>query len=55
MKNNGGDTVYVLGLIGAAVYYLQRAGDINQGIIGLFKAVVWPAFMVHRLLGFLSM
>lgn len=55
MKNHGGDSVYVLGMIGAAVFYLQRATDINQGIIGLFKSVVWPAFLVHRLLGFLGM
>lgn len=56
MKSCGGsEAVYGLGLIGAAVYYIQQATTFWGGAIGLLKAMVWPAFVVHRLLGFLGM
>lgn len=42
--------VYGLGLIGAAVYYIQQADGIGSGIVGLLKALVWPAFLVYKLL-----
>lgn len=47
--------VYGLGLIGAAVYYIQHASSFADGVIGLLKALVWPAFLVHKLLEFLAM
>jgi hypothetical protein len=50
-----GGAVYGLGLIGAAFYYIQHAGTFMAGVIGLLKALVWPAFVVYRLLGFLGM
>lgn len=44
--------VYGLGLIGAAVYYLSHAVGFWAGVIGLLKAVVWPAFLVYEALKF---
>ena len=41
---------YFLGMIGAAVYYLQQASNFGDGLIGLLKALVWPAFLVYHLL-----
>jgi len=38
---------YFLGVIGAAVYYLQS----GEGFVGILKALVWPAFLVYKLLG----
>ncbi len=55
MKNHEGGAMYGLGMIGAAIYYLQHAATFGEGVIGLLKAVVWPAFLVHKLLGFLGM
>lgn len=56
MKKHGGvEAVYCLGLIGAAIYYVQNAANVGEGLLGLLKALVWPAFLVHRLLGFLGM
>lgn len=47
----GGDAVYALGLIGALVYYLGEADGFWPGVVGVLKALVWPAFLVHQLLG----
>ncbi len=47
--------VYCVGFIGAAVYYISHAAGFGMGVIGFLKAMVWPAFLVHGLLGFLGM
>ena len=47
--------VYCLGFIGAAVYYISNATGFGMGVIGFLKAIVWPAFLVYELLGFLGM
>lgn len=44
--------VYGLGLIGAAVYYISHAAGFWAGVIGLSKALVWPAFLVYEALKF---
>lgn len=46
----GGDAVYGIGLIGALVYYIQQADGFWQGVLGVFKSLVWPAFLVYDLL-----
>jgi len=46
---------YGLGFIGALVFYLQQATSIWTGLIGIGKAIVWPAFLVYDLLSFLKM
>lgn len=43
----GGDAVYALGLIGAAVRYWQQADGLGEHVVGLLKALVWPAFLVY--------
>lgn len=51
-KANGtSGAVYGLGLIGALVYYLQHATTFWMGVLGILKALVWPAFLVYKLLG----
>ncbi len=47
--------VYCLGFIGAAVYYISHTTGFWIGVIGFLKAIVWPAFLVYELLGFLGM
>jgi hypothetical protein len=42
-----GGAVYGLGMIGAAIWYWKRADDTAGRAIGLLKAAVWPAFLVH--------
>ena len=53
-SENVGSGVYGLGLIGAAVYFIQNAATFGEGVIGFLKALVWPAFLVHKLLDFLN-
>lgn len=53
MHKNGGNAVYGLGFLGAVVYFIQHATSFGLGVLGVFKALVWPAFVVYRLLEFL--
>jgi hypothetical protein len=50
-----GGAFYGLGFIGAAVYYISSASTFWMGVLGLLKAIVWPAFLVYELLKFLGM
>lgn len=47
--------VYGLGFIGAAVYFISHAAGFWLGVLGFFKAIVWPAFLVYELLKHLGM
>lgn len=47
--------VYGLAFIGALIYYLQGASTLWMGVVGFLKALVWPAFLVYKLLEFLKM
>lgn len=53
-QRSGGDAVYGLGLIGAAVFYIQQASGFWPVIKAILKALVWPAFVVYDLLKFLQ-
>ena len=53
--NAGAGAVYGLGMIGAAVYYIQQATTFSEGVLGILKAIVWPAFLIHKVLGLLGM
>ena len=43
--------MYGLGFIGALVFYVQQATGFWSGVLGVLKALVWPAFLVYKLLG----
>jgi hypothetical protein len=53
-RAGGGNAVYGLGLIGALVYYILHANGFWSVILGIAKALVWPAFVIYDLLKFLS-
>lgn len=42
--------VYGLGFIGAAIYYISTATGFWIGVLGVLKAIVWPAFLVYEAL-----
>jgi hypothetical protein len=46
----GSGMVYCLGFVGAIVYYWQQADTFWQFILGLLKAIVWPALVVYEVL-----
>ncbi len=57
MKSNGGaggGAVYGLGLIGALIYFIQQANGFSEIVIGILKAIVWPAFFTFKLFEFLN-
>ena len=49
-----GAGIYCLGFIGAIVYYIGASASFWDGVIGILKSFVWPAFLVHGLLNFLG-
>ena len=54
MKGGSG-VVYGLGFIGALVYFIQHAHTFGEGLLGILKAIVWPALAVYKLIGFLKL
>lgn len=53
-RKSTGSIIYGLGFIGALIYFIQVATSFWLGVIGVFKAVFWPAFLVYYLLEFLK-
>jgi hypothetical protein len=53
--HGGGHALYGLGFIGAAIYYISTATGFWMGVLGVLKAIVWPAFLVFQLLKSLGM
>jgi hypothetical protein len=49
-RGGGAGFGWFLGFIGAAVFYIQQADGFWAGVLGILKAVVWPAFLVYSLL-----
>lgn len=40
--------VYGLGFLGALVYYIQHATTLSLALLGLIKAIIWPAMFVYK-------
>lgn len=56
MKDNSvSGPIYGLAVIGAAVYYIQHSTTFLLGLLGLLKAVFWPALVMYRVLELLKM
>jgi hypothetical protein len=54
-KNHGASSgIYGLAFIGSLVYFIQQADSFWMGVIGVIKALLWPAFLIYKLLGFLG-
>lgn len=54
-NNASGGAVYGLGLIGALIYYISTASGVGEGLLGVLKALLWPAFVVYEVMKFLVM
>lgn len=52
---NNGSAVYGLGFVGALVYFLQHSTGFMDAILGVVKAVLWPGFLIYRVLELLKM
>jgi len=51
----GAGAVYGFGFFGAVIYYIQSATSFFDGLVGCFKALFWPGFLVFELMKFLHM
>lgn len=47
--------IYGLGFIRAAIYFISHATGFWMGVLGFFKALVWPAFLVYEAMKSLGM
>lgn len=48
--NAGTNAVYGIGLIGAAVYFITNAVGFWMIVLGILKAIAWPAILVFEAL-----
>ncbi len=48
--NDSAGFIWCLGVLGAAVYYIQNASGFLDGVIGIIKALAWPAILVYYFL-----
>ena len=46
--------LWILGVIGAAIYFIGNSEGFWGGVLGFLKALVWPVFLVWKLLEFLK-
>lgn len=47
--------IYGLAFIGAVVYFIQHATSFWLGVLGVLKAIVWPAILMYKLFEFLEL
>jgi hypothetical protein len=47
--------VYGLAFIGAAIYFIQHSTTFWEGVLGVLKALVWPALLIYKVLELLKM
>jgi hypothetical protein len=48
-------SIYGLGVLGAAVYFIQNSNGFWMGVLGVLKAIVWPAVLVYKALELMKM
>lgn len=46
-----GGGFYGLGVLGALIYYISNATSFWNGVLGVLKALIWPVFVVIKILG----
>lgn len=44
----GRSVFYGMGVIGAAVFYIKQAVTFWMGVLGIIKALFWPAILVYK-------
>ncbi len=54
-RTNASVPVYGLGFVGAAIYFIQHATTFWMGVLGVLKAMVWPAMVIYKVLELLKM
>jgi len=47
--------IYGMAFIGGAIYYIQHAVSFWAGVLGVLKALFWPAVLMYKVLELLKM
>ncbi|KPL08028.1 hypothetical protein AMJ86_02230 [bacterium SM23_57] len=47
--------IYGLAFIGGVVFYIQHATSFWAGVLGILKAIVWPAVLMYKILELMQM
>ena len=55
MRKTASGGIYGLAMIGAAVYYIRHAASFAGGVLGILKAIFWPAVLMYKVLDLLRM
>ena len=53
--HRNGSWFYCLGVLGAWFYYFTTAPGFLDGVLGFFKGIAWPAFLVYESMRALGM
>lgn len=49
-SNNSNDAIYFFGMVGSLIYWFQAANDFGAYFTAILKSLVWPAYVVYKLL-----
>ena len=52
---NRGSVLYGMGFIGAVIYFINHAMSFWAGVLGIIKAIFWPAFVIYKVLELLKL
>jgi hypothetical protein len=56
MRDSGtSSAVYGMAFVGALIYFVQHATSFWGVVLGILKAIIWPALLIYKLLEFLKM
>jgi len=53
--DNGFNSIYGMAFLGALVYFIQHASSFWEGVLGVFKAIFWPGFILYKVLELLNL
>ncbi len=49
-----GGAIYGLGIVGSVIWFVSQATSFWLGVLGVLKALVWPAILVYQAFRFLA-
>ncbi|MBS1523525.1 MAG: hypothetical protein JST50_21160 [Bacteroidetes bacterium] len=52
---NQGSVLYGMGFMGSLVYFISHATSFWMGVLGIIKAIFWPAFVIYKVLELLKL
>lgn len=57
VKNMNGQSsaIYGLAFLGALVYFIQHANSFGEGVLGFLKALIWPAYLIYKVLEYMKL